>query len=531
MAKPLSQKDVRNICAINLSQYDATVLDLDGVVTQTAQLHAHAWKSTFDNFLASRDNSRPFDIDTDYRLFVDGKPRFDGIRSFLNSRDIRIPSGEPDDSAEADTVYGLGRRKNKLFQELLNNEGAEVFPGSIDFIHALKDAGLAVAIASSSRNCKTILRASGFEDLFDARVDGVDIEELHLAGKPAPDMFIEACRRLNVRPERCIGVEDAIVGVRALKAAGFGLVIGVDRVDHAAALHAAGADLVVNDPGELLSRQLPSALEHIDDILADRQRELLLFVDYDGTLTPIVDHPDNAILSDSLRRILSQLAGLIKVAVLSGRDLSDVQNKVAIPQLWYAGSHGFDIGGPEGAHHEHEEGARFLPLLDKMEQLLNNSLGNVPGCLIERKHFSLAVHYRKVSDENLHKVQTTVRELHQTEPALRLATGKKILEFQPDIAWHKGHALRWLIAAWGLDRQQFKPLYLGDDVTDEDGFREVAGDGIGILVVQEHSQEQSQEQQSKQQHTTLASYQLADTEAVEGFLQQLCAHLEEAIDE
>jgi len=519
------------ISAFNLSLYDAAVLDLDGVVTQTARLHAHAWKSTFDEFLVSRDNSRPFDIDADYRQFVDGKSRLDGVRSFLTSRDITIPSGEPDDVAEADTVYGLGKRKNLLFQDLLSSDGAIVFPGSIHFIHALKSAGLAVAVASSSRNCKTILHATGIENLFDARVDGVDIDQLKLAGKPAPDMFIEACRRLNCPPQRCIGIEDAIVGVQALQAAGFGLVIGVDRVNHAAILNEMGADLVVNDLGDLLSsdtgaerdeqrstQQPPSALEHTADILADRQRELLVFVDYDGTLTPIVDHPDKAILSDSMRGTLSRLAGLCRVAVLSGRDLKDVQNKVAIPQLWYAGSHGFDIEGPDGAHHEHEEGARFLPLLDKMQQLLNTRLGSIPGCLIERKHFSLAVHYRKVSDQDLPEVQAAVEELHQSESGLRLSPGKKIFEFQPDIAWHKGYALRWLIEQWGLDRQQFKPLYLGDDVTDEDGFREVAGDGVGILVAQ-------------QLQTTLASYQLADTEAVEVFLQQLCAHLEEARDE
>jgi len=524
------------IPTINLSLYDAAVLDLDGVVTQTARLHAHAWKSTFDDFLASRDNSRPFDIDADYREFVDGKPRHDGVRSFLYSREIRLPSGEPDDAAEADTVYGLGKRKNLLFQELLNSDGAEVFPGSIHFIHALKDAGLAVAIASSSRNCKTILHATGIEDLFDARVDGIDIETLKLAGKPAPDLFIEACRRLNCRPERCIGVEDAIVGVQALKLANFGLVIGVDRIDHAAALYEAGADLVVSDPGDLLSRdnesarnsaqnstkssaqQLPSPLEHMGDILADGQRELLLFLDYDGTLTPIVDHPDKAILSNSMRRTLTRLAGLRRVAVLSGRDLRDVQQKVAIPQLWYAGSHGFDIEGPDGIRHEHEEGARFLPLLDKMQQLLNDRLGHIAGCLIERKHFSLAVHYRKVSEADLHEVQAAVNELHQSEPALRLATGKKIFEFQPGIAWHKGHALSWLIATWGLERQHIKPLYMGDDVTDEDGFREVAADGVGILVAQS---------QELPQQSTLASWQLADTDAVEVFLQQLCAHLEE----
>ena len=544
------------ISAINLSLYDAAVLDLDGVITRTARLHAHAWKSTFDDFLASRDDSRPFDIDADYRLFVDGKPRHAGVRSFLNSRAINIPAGEPDDAAEANTVYGLGTRKNLLFQELLNADGADVFPGSIQFIHALKDAGLAVAMASSSRNSKTILRATGIAGLFDALVDGVDIGELNLAGKPAPDMFIEACQRLHCPAARCIGIEDAIVGVQALKAAGFGLVIGVDRTDHAAALHKAGADLVVSDLGELLSdtetaksavqsaalaqtpvknpvkssaqtpvsllktpvQQLPSALKHLADILADQQRELLLFLDYDGTLTPIVDHPDKAILSDSMRSTLNRLAGLTRVALLSGRDRKDVQSKVAIPQLWYAGSHGFDISGPDGMHHEHEEGARFLPVLDKMEQMLTDKLGHIPGCLIERKRFSVAVHYRNVRAEDLREVQTTVQELQQSEPALRLATGKKVFELQPDIAWHKGYALRWLIATWGLERQQYKPLYLGDDVTDEDGFREVAADGVGILVAQ-------------QQQSTLATYQLADVAAVEVFLQQLCAHLESAADE
>lgn len=236
---------------ISRAHYDAVVLDLDGVITRTAAQHAHAWKSVFDEFMDSHAPQQPFDIEADYRQYVDGKPRYEGVRSFLESRHISLPRGQPNDPPEKETICGLGNLKNNRFRSLLKTDGVEVFPESVAFIKALREAGFGLAVASSSRNCQEVLEAAKIQDLFDARVDGVELERLRLEGKPAPDMFIEACHRVNSAPERSVGIEDADVGVRALKAAQFGLVIGIGDDDHAALLREQGADIVVNDLGHI----------------------------------------------------------------------------------------------------------------------------------------------------------------------------------------------------------------------------------------------------------------------------------------
>lgn len=236
---------------ISPRQYDAAVFDLDGVITRTAAVHARAWKTMFDAFLetyAGGDGTpAPFDPDADYRSYVDGKPRYDGVRDFLAARGIALPEGDPDDPPERQTVRGLGNRKNQLFREALERDGVELFQSSVDLVRALRTAGLATAVVSSSRNCKAVLDAAGIADLFAARVDGKDLEQDGLAGKPAPDMFLEAARRIAAEPARCIGFEDALAGVEAIRAARFGLVVGVDRAGRAAALYAHGADIVVPD--------------------------------------------------------------------------------------------------------------------------------------------------------------------------------------------------------------------------------------------------------------------------------------------
>ncbi|MHC4992371.1 MAG: HAD family hydrolase [Planctomycetota bacterium] len=239
-------------------RFDAVLFDLDGVITATAKVHARAWKRMFDAYLERRaertgEPARPFDIDTDYRLYVDGKPRYEGVRSFLESRGISLPEGEVDDAPDAETVCGLGNRKNELINDVIASEGVEVFETTVTWIRHLQELGIHVAVVSSSKNCETILRAARLDALFEVRVDGVVAAELGLPGKPAPDTFLEAARRLGIEPDRAVVVEDAIVGVQAGRAGGFGLVIGVDRHDEADDLRAGGADIVVSDLGELAS--------------------------------------------------------------------------------------------------------------------------------------------------------------------------------------------------------------------------------------------------------------------------------------
>lgn len=243
---------------INKDEFDAVLFDLDGVITDTASIHAACWKKMFDEYLQKRaartgEAFRPFDLNTDYQSFVDGKPRFDGVRSFLASRDIHLDEGTPDDPPQLETVGGLGNRKNDMVNDIIENDGVEPYQGSVKLIHQLRDRRFKVAIVTSSQNCATVLKAAKLEGLFDAQVDGNTIRAQHLAGKPAPDMFLMAARVLGVEPRRAVVIEDALSGVEAGFNGKFGLVIGVARKGNAEALKQHGADVVVTDLGELVA--------------------------------------------------------------------------------------------------------------------------------------------------------------------------------------------------------------------------------------------------------------------------------------
>jgi beta-phosphoglucomutase family hydrolase len=237
----------------------ACLFDLDGVLTQTAKVHDRAWKQTFDEYLKARSEKtgepfKEFDADEDYNEYVDGKPRYDGVRSFLASRGIELPEGSPSDPPEAETVCGIGNRKNDLVLKLIKEDGVEAYDGSVRYAKAARDAGLRRAVVSSSANCKDVLIAAGIDDLFEARIDGIVAAEEHLKGKPAPDTFLAGARALGVPPAHAAVFEDAVSGVQAGHDGEFGYVVGVDRVGHghADALAAHGASTVVTDLAELL---------------------------------------------------------------------------------------------------------------------------------------------------------------------------------------------------------------------------------------------------------------------------------------
>ncbi|OBF25386.1 beta-phosphoglucomutase family hydrolase [Mycobacterium sp. ACS4331] len=229
----------------------ACLFDLDGVLTDTASVHRQAWKAMFDDFLRTRGDQRPFD-DEDYRAHVDGRTREDGVRSFLTSRGITLPEGSADDGPDAGTVYGLANRKNRQFHERLRH-GVTVFPGTRPYLQAVTEAGLGVAVVSSSANTAEILDITGLAQYVDCRVDGVTIRTEGLAGKPAPDSFLRAAELLHVAPTDAAVFEDAISGVQAGRAGKFGLVVGVDRVGDPESLRRNGADVVVADLGDLLA--------------------------------------------------------------------------------------------------------------------------------------------------------------------------------------------------------------------------------------------------------------------------------------
>jgi beta-phosphoglucomutase family hydrolase len=232
----------------------ACLFDMDGVLTRTAVVHAAAWKQMFDAFLHARygDGFTPFDATEDYDEYVDGRPRADGVRSFLASRGIELPEGAADDPPERDTVRGLGNRKNILVQERIRTQGVEAYEGTVRYLKAVRAAGLATAVVSSSANCHDVLVSAGIEALLDVRVDAGVAERLGLPGKPYPDTYLEAARELGVGPSGAAVFEDALVGMEAGRSGRFGFVVGVDRVGQADQLRAHGADTVVQDLAELL---------------------------------------------------------------------------------------------------------------------------------------------------------------------------------------------------------------------------------------------------------------------------------------
>jgi beta-phosphoglucomutase family hydrolase len=235
----------------------ACLFDLDGVLTDTASVHTKAWKAMFDAYLSDRakrtgEKFVPFDAAADYRKYVDGKKREDGVRSFLDSRGIELPDGDPDDPGDAETIYGLGNRKNDMFQKVLRDDGVEVFDGSRRYLEAVSNAGLGIAVVSSSANTRDVLEITGLDRFVQQRVDGVTLRDEHIAGKPAPDSYLRGAELLGVGPDAAAVFEDALSGVQAGRAGNFGYVVGVDRVGQAEDLRRNGADVVVTDLADLL---------------------------------------------------------------------------------------------------------------------------------------------------------------------------------------------------------------------------------------------------------------------------------------
>ncbi len=318
-----------------MSQYafDAVIFDLDGVITKTATVHSHAWKKMFDDYLKFREkeHNEAFKEFTqnDYLAFVDGKPRYDGVKSFLESRGIKLPFGTPEDSAEKETVCGLGNKKNVAFNEVLTREGVEVYPSTVAFMKALREAGIRVGVASSSKNCKLVLKAAKLEDLVETRVDGVVSAQMNLNGKPAPDIFLTATNNLGAKAARTVVVEDAVSGVAAGYNGNFGLVLGVAREDNVAELKKNGADIVVTDLEEINLKKVNNwfkkgiehnswQLEYNDyDPQKERSREALLAVGngYFGTRGAMEEADANAVnypgtyIAGVYNRLVTKIAG------------------------------------------------------------------------------------------------------------------------------------------------------------------------------------------------------------------------------
>lgn len=323
---------------------------------------------------------------------------------------------------------------------------------------------------------------------------GVGFDELPRTGNPDPASLVEAAGRLNTRPGRCVVLADSDAAVTAARDSGFALVVGLDWAGVGDALSRRGADAVIRSAREITVRsgdrrmsELPDATEILDaledaddSVLGDRQPAV--FFDFDGTLSDIVDDPDAAGLAPGAAEALLLLSAECPVAVLSGRDLADVRQRVALPGIWYAGSHGFELIGPDGEHHQNDAAASAIPVLEEAAGELRRRLGTITGVALEHKRFGVAVHYRNAARDQVGEVLSAVRGAGR-HTGLRVTTGREVIELRPDIDWDKGETLRWVVDQIREDGSgPLLPVYLGDDITDEDAFDAVRDDGVGIVV-------------------------------------------------
>ena len=397
-----------------------------------------------------------------------------------------------------------------------------VVGSTIALIRRLVDAGVAVAVYTASRNCAAVLESAGIADLFDVRVDGIVAAELALPGKPDPAMLIETARRLGVRPARAVVVEDSEAGVTAARAGGFGLIIGVDRTgDARAELAARGADAVVGDLAEVTVRDIDRRMSALPDALASFDQLVgvlgahrpALFFDFDGTLSKIVDQPDQATLVDGAAEALRALAARYPVGVLSGRDLTDIRARVGIAGLWYAGSHGFEMVAPDGTYHSNETAAQAIDVLRRAAGELTEQLADISGVSVEHKRYAVAVHYRNAAPDAAGAVRAAVRDVGECR-GLTMSAGRKVVELRPNVDWDKGKTLEWILdkVTGGVPPM---PIFIGDDLTDEDAFDSVLHNGIGIVV--RHTEDGDR--------ATAARYSLNDPDQVREFFDRLLSRL------
>jgi trehalose-phosphatase len=467
----------------------AIILDVDGVITDTRRIHFKAWKKTLENY--------PFE-EADYQKYVDGKPREDGLRSFLESRAIILSKGKVDE---------LVVKKDLLFKEFLKSDKPEVFPDALKAINRWRQKKVPLAVISSSKNSKLILKEAGLLDSFDVLIDGEEGQRLNIPGKPDPAYLNEAARRLGFRPEDCLLVEDAISGITAGKNANLMEVIGITRDGQTPAeeLYLAGADSVVHSLLEIGKAR--NAISFWEDIkLQVGKRDIALFIDFDGTLSEIVSDPAEAVIKESLKEILQHCSRAIKIAVISGRDRLDVKEKIGLDSLFYVGSHGLDMCGPGCFYYLVEDARKFAVELQDATMAATSLLQGIKGILIERKSFSTAIHYRMVVGVDDEIIRKKILNLITSFPHLKIKDGKKVIELFPKIKWGKGEAISKLSGILGIDTNETIPFYLGDDLTDEDAFIELRHKGIGIKIDETGTT------------PTMARYFLKDPDEVEKFL-------------
>ncbi|BBX73072.1 trehalose-phosphatase [Mycobacterium shinjukuense] len=392
--------------------------------------------------------------------------------------------------------------------------GVRVFDSTVPVLRRLRDAGVATAVCSPTGNTAAVLRAAGVDEFIGLAVGEVGTE---------PAVLIDTATRLGVRPGRCVLIAHDQAAVRAASDGGFGLVIALDG--HPDELLPQGADAVIADLAEISVRSGDAALSTIPDALGvySQLKELVtarrpaVFLDFDGTLSDIVEHPGSAVLVDGAADAVRALAAQCPVAVISGRDLADVRARVDVDGLWFAGSHGFELVAPDGSHHQNAAAAAAIDALALAANRLAAELTDFPGTVVEHKRFAVAVHYRGVDPDHVDAVIAATRRLGRSA-GLRATTGRQVIELRPNIAWDKGRTLHWMIDHMSRSAgaaETVLPIYIGDDITDEDAFDAVRFDGVGIVVRHDENRDRP----------SAASFSLENPSAVRDFIQRLAADL------
>ena len=393
----------------------------------------------------------------------------------------------------------------------------QTLPGIKRLLSDLKKKNIKTAVVTSSKNGKAVLEAANLPHQFDAYVDGVISEAANLKGKPEPDAFLYASELMGVKPEFTCVIEDAICGIHAAKAGGFGFVVGIDHSHHeVSTILESGADKVifnlselnVNDVEKWFECALPNALSDSNSIWKTSTHKVMLFLDYDGTLTSICAHPDLAQLSKPMKQTLHEISQHCPTAIISGRELTNLQLMVGIDQLIYVGNHGFEIKGPNNLSIDNEMGAEFQGEIDRIYQTLSKNLESLDDVWVEHKIYSLSVHYRQANPSVVPEIETAIDTVITDQ--LKKHYGKKVFEIRPNIKWDKGKAVNWIMQVLELS-DDIIPIYIGDDVTDEDAFKALKEKGIGILV-------------SEQRRPSAAQYTLSSIESVMEFINKIIKH-------
>jgi trehalose-phosphatase len=470
------------------------IFDMDGVVTQTAQLHYKTWKVVLDQFLHKITSNSYHFTEQDYFYFFDGVPRKDGVKNYFSTLKIGEKEVKKHYEDLAQCIDVICSKKNNLMLSVIAEDKIQAFNDCMEFIEFIRSLDYKIAIISSSKNCRAILKSAGIENLFAVCVDGVIAEEKQLVGKPNPAIFLEAAKQLNLLPEQCLVIEDALAGVKAAKDGGFNTV-ALDRENKLfEEFRKYNPDYILRDLSKnqvqfyknfiLQKSKAASALDALPFIASslNQQKEIVLFLDYDGTLTPIVDRPQDASLSPLMRESILCLCKNYLTVIISGRELTNLKEQVKIPNIFYAGNHGFELVGPENSNFSFKIGDDYLEDIQAIYKEIYLVFKEIPGCIIENKKFTLSIHYRLAHESQYEFISATIDRLLMNFKNLSRHEGKMVIEIRPRIAWNKGIAALSLLKWLKKDYLNVIPIYIGDDITDEDAFQQFNQKGITIKV-------------------------------------------------